>query len=546
MSVFDFHCHPFFKHSVSAADPGAINPLDEILFNDQPPAMALVGLLDFLDEISDIDESLNSQSALRQLHRGGVSVLVNGIVGIEKGFAENASIRLLSKISCRPAVAYLSQVVAGTLTYPQQRDREIRIWQEALDKEFADGIFLSAGKVGRPLRPQPNEIISFLQFEGGHLLQDDTLSPAEKLAEFKRSGIGKALITLNLCHLTEAGQGTRRLANFAYGMKLSKGSAFLPTGSGLTDDGRAVIDAAFTTDGPGGMEHRVLIDLKHLSLLSRRQLVAYREAQGYTAPLVCTHGGLTGMSLKDYAQTLWRGPDVNVQGTEAASLFCYAATASVDTGALTWFNPWTINLFDEEVEDILRSGGLFGISLDQRILGFGPKTVNGTQIQVAETFSMAELPEITALLTPQGLRTTAPDFAQIPEICIPPVDAVGATQSRATLQLNQFGLHICHVLALAARLSAREGLPVDGWDHLCIGSDYDGLIDPIADAINAAQLPHLKAALAARLPEIWQIYIRARPEAAPFEPLGDIPSNLEKLFATNGIRFLEDAEVWWG
>lgn len=37
------------------------------------------------------------------------------------------------------------------------------------------------------------------------------------------------------------------------------------------------------------------------------------------------------------------------------------------------FNPWSINLMDEDIIEILKSGGILGVSLDVRILGFQSK-----------------------------------------------------------------------------------------------------------------------------------------------------------------------------
>ena len=36
---------------------------------------------------------------------------------------------------------------------------------------------------------------------------------------------------------------------------------------------------------------------------------------------------------------------------------------------LTYFNPWSINLYNEEIKEIIASGGLIGLNLDQRIQG---------------------------------------------------------------------------------------------------------------------------------------------------------------------------------
>ena len=37
----------------------------------------------------------------------------------------------------------------------------------------------------------------------------------------------------------------------------------------------------------------------------------------------------------------------------------------------TVFNPWTINLFDEDILEIVESSGMIGIIMDERVLGYG-------------------------------------------------------------------------------------------------------------------------------------------------------------------------------
>ena len=48
----------------------------------------------------------------------------------------------------------------------------------------------------------------------------------------------------------------------------------------------------------------------------------------------------------------------------------------------THFNPWSINLYDFEIEIILKSDGLIGLNMDQRIMG--TKKVQGEYFDAEE------------------------------------------------------------------------------------------------------------------------------------------------------------------
>ena len=90
----------------------------------------------------------------------------------------------------------------------------------------------------------------------------------------------------------------------------------------------------------------------------------------YIAPNLCTHAGLTGQSIRDRVKYLLRTPeDVGV-----VYEVCYLKPKSPYIDGV-YFNCSSINLYDEDIEAILLSGGLIGLSFDQRILGFADENV---------------------------------------------------------------------------------------------------------------------------------------------------------------------------
>ncbi|MEQ8304387.1 MAG: hypothetical protein RIB47_13410 [Cyclobacteriaceae bacterium] len=96
------------------------------------------------------------------------------------------------------------------------------------------------------------------------------------------------------------------------------------------------------------------------------------------------------------------------------------------------FKAWNINLCDEDVIEIHQSNGLIGISLDQRLLGYYKRSW-------VSTLSIPLLEKRTAI---KLLAHTVEHFIHIP-----------------------FEYHLAH--------------PHRIWDVLCLGSGFDGSIDPI-------------------------------------------------------------------
>jgi microsomal dipeptidase-like Zn-dependent dipeptidase len=103
-------------------------------------------------------------------------------------------------------------------------------------------------------------------------------------------------------------------------------------GTGLTELGRAVLRELL--DNAEG--RRILIDVKHMSRLSRQQFYALLDAEyaGQDIPIVASHGAVTGNDTDRH---------------------------------LFW--DFDINFYDEDLLCIARSGGLLGLQLDERRVG---------------------------------------------------------------------------------------------------------------------------------------------------------------------------------
>ena len=113
-------------------------------------------------------------------------------------------------------------------------------------------------------------------------------------------------------------------------------------------------------------ERRILVDVKHMSAASRKDF--YREIinpafeKGDVIPVIASHVGYSG--IKNIDEMIGN---------------CQQETDDFLTDK---FYSWNINLCDTDVEVIFKTGGLIGMSLDQRILGFHKKLNNDNSINL--------------------------------------------------------------------------------------------------------------------------------------------------------------------
>ncbi|MFC2100423.1 hypothetical protein ACFLRZ_01195 [Bacteroidota bacterium] len=108
-------------------------------------------------------------------------------------------------------------------------------------------------------------------------------------------------------------------------------------------------------------KRRILIDVKHMSAQSRkyyyREIIDKCREKGDHIPIIASHMAYSG--IKDLQ-----------------SLIEQAAFEDDQNAAFSPskpFNIWNINLSDEDVIEIFKSGGIIGVNFDQRVLGVPPK-----------------------------------------------------------------------------------------------------------------------------------------------------------------------------
>lgn len=177
---------------------------------------------------------------------------------------------------------------------------------------------------------------------------------------------------------------------------------------GITPLGKTVIESLLDR----GNGRRILIDVKHMSLKSRTdyyQIIRHkRKVENDLVPIMCTHGAMNGFE------------DI-ISNDRSADNWASDKNA--------YFSRWSINLNNEDVQEIHASDGLIGLLFHEfRVPGGKAK----------QQFKW---------LKKKGDR---------------------AKLKKAYVRLVMS--NIFHVIQVIREKSA--------WDIICLGSDFDGLVDP--------------------------------------------------------------------
>lgn len=446
-----------------------------------------------------------SQSSLEQSWRGGVRLGVAALYVLERAFTSSFLVEHLAPI--------ITPLDRDMLRLPQQTDSLKRLQAEIAHLKAAEEKSPGQGMAVQVIRKiseyDPQKINLALAIEGAHCLDLFDTKIEDNLRQLKDGP--ERFLYLNLTHLSRFSTCTH-----AYGIKLVRGhEQFRPLGNGISEQGYRIIDIAYDRRIGG---YPLFIDIKHMSLQSRKQFYAYRKEKGYEAiPIIASHMGCTGLSWAP--EVIKRYVEKRVVQSDTVEV---TYTKPKGTGgplrSKTLFNPWSINLYDEEIPIILQSGGLIGINMDKRILG--AKKVCG------EFFSPVEYSELFDEPLPRSLGLRGAGEAALYEE--PGYESDPYRRDNALNHLRHLCNQILHIVEVGGPAA---------WKQICIGSDFDGLIDPVNGCISQAEFPPLEAQMAAMLQRMIRETKRNRPDFDFKE--GSLPARVRDILFNNGVRFLQ-------
>ncbi|WP_128544799.1 hypothetical protein [Larkinella soli] len=552
---FDFHFHPAFKQFICQFEPAYPSTRD---------VRSLLKPIDLKNPITDFLEEeflhiLESQACLEQLSAGKLMLGIANVAAIERMFAEKEGLFgkvLNSQFLTKPVdQTYFSKIREGKISYYQLFIRELNHYKRLRDggqitilsrknpgmldapgalthvaMAMEGGHSLCRTLIGQPGKPDEMTVSGSPEDEpiAKDFQDHPVLSPALSLEHLQTAmwAENMDLFSMVLTHLSHIPE--QLLATHAYGMKMLKDEAIFPIGDGLTNAGKQVIDKAYSIQ-VGGADAPVLIDIKHMGLKSRLDFYAHRRLKGHTLPIIASHMGVSGYSLDEWKGALEEAHIVRLKASNTPVVkITTSRRVAGDWGATNktfTFNPWTINLLDEDIEEVLNSNGLIGISLDVRILGWQNVLGKGEK----EEFMSAE--EFRFLFPEQFKKLSSEPMAAPESFLLP------TKEERHPLSLC---FNLLHVVS-AGRIRTDK----DPWKHITIGSDFDGLINPLINCRDASRMGNLENLLFRWLPVAEERYRRENGGGRLLKvtPQGEVDEdNLRRLIRDvlyeNGKAFL--------
>ncbi|WP_126248704.1 hypothetical protein [Chitinophaga rhizosphaerae] len=523
MQYFDFHTHPILKQLFS--ESGTVT---DMLGRNEVKVLQ--------SQCTDIPNIIQSQIHPSQLGNYAEGVLL-GIVlysmesylaaeviplrqHLRAGSQHKLSEPLLKKIVRNEYKAYTDFLINRTLNaYLDNSD----IFNVITRDTFTNGL-------------RTDRINIFFVVEGCHSFVDSVnrtghgkFFPVDEIVDNLDRLLARnvPILAVNLTHMQQSS-----LCNHAFGIQLTDPKPFFPTGNGMEPDGYAVAQALF--------DRGIHPDLKHMSYKSRRDLMRAVDGVGNTPlhspmPLLCSHAGFTGIPFEawpEYAALIRaEGPVVRVEMAKTLSVESNPSPICTPT-----FNMSTINLFDEEIAWIVSHGGMIGLSMDRRILGYVDPfdadvdgRLDGDFVVDTEFISLAEWDELQIDLGKYRKKVDA-------DHCLT-VARLKKNWEEQGMQERWYFDHIFLHLKHFFQTCLRAGIPLEtSIRHITIGSDFDGLINPFITMPGVRDMERLKRTIRNE----FKVYLSQLEDASEWCDDLDVAQFAENLFFENGYRFVKD------
>ena len=515
MAFFDFHIHPTMKTLFSNDNPSKgqakISPYSKIDTRKIPFLLRWCTDLDFI---------LSSQANLDQLFRNEVKLFGFPLFIPDTALMDNALVKKsattdmkeyiqkeqLDKLIAKNPFKNLLEDDLPTLLEPakfNQNNRKIKVLKKKSDY----------------IENDPNKISVFFTIEGLHTLCNKPNKFDENII---KENLQKLLnkfpvFSVTLTHIQQSA-----VCNHAYAIQFINDDRFLPTGTGIKQLGYKLIEHLINKN--------ILIDVKHMSLLSRKQLYNYLSVNNHKVPVICTHAGLTGISFREIYKYIGRRPSRNKK--KKVYRIKTSKPAPYGSNPRSGFNLNSLNLFDEDVLYILKSGGMIGLSLDKRILGFS-EFENDTQSRETFPFNTEYVSEKEiSSYVPEGIKRLGTKVHNGNSLSWNEIDDGGSVDPRlSAYHLKFFMQQILHIIIVARNNGYSESKTTK---QICLGSDFDGIINPIWTCDSTDELQNFK--------QIFKSEFIKFCKESGINLLSSFNINTftEDLFYRNGKRFVLD------
>ena len=552
MAFFDFHFHPLTKRFLTEFDD---RKREQDPNYTEPIHFPRLG--NFVDKL--IGEVLQTQCCISQVETGQVQLGIAAIAPVEYAFASRKGLlNLLEWRTISPLdTDFFDFIYNSKGSYHTLFQKELGFYRWAAGDISGSGLAPARQRIkliSRKPGPvanqiQPGMLNVAMAIEGGHALSRHTISdptttfdPVEVVTALRQHA-AVDFFYLTLTHLSDIPE--QSLCSHAFGFKLvseRKVPVALPRIGGLLPLGKRVVRACVDTQT---VQFPILIDIKHMSVMGRSDYFRYRHhlltfrPEGFQPPkmrggqpwwpIIATHMGVAGYSSFELEFHLATQPK-KVEQSVHVELKPQQAGRMPEPAIqrMLYFNPSSISLFDDDIMEIVRSDGLIGVSLDARVLGYTGRLSDGSSTD--DFFSVEDFINLFPRHA-QEMRLEAPNpfnELSVTESSRGPVteealrlDEVDILVSQVKRQSYLFCLNVLHIIAV---IKAMGNLPANrqAWDFVCLGSDYDGLIDSLREATTAAALPDFRQRLLTfYMEKAEEAYRAVHPDAPELLPRSD-------------------------
>ena len=529
-NYFDLHFHPLAKmHLASNKDDPSNKAKDDM----EKPITMSKDFRDYTDE--SVLRRFESQCCVDYLDEGKVKLGIAAVGALEFGVASSKGfIADVLKTQLKKPIdnTYFNAVREGEVSYLKLFLKEVMRYMELrkLDKDQKStkesklNLISRFSKNEEELDARPNLILAI---EGGHNLcmkkigntldyddfkefqnnpyfnsidgiSKDKHNPSKVLKRLYESlkGAKIDLLYLSLTHLTYIPE--QHLGTHAFGAKGLKHPSFYPFGHGLSEVGKDVVLTAYGLED--SIEKKkdtgVLIDVKNLSLKSREDLYALRRVKDCShIPLIASNVGVTGYSLNGWKDNLEVEKCVNHvdQGIKTVKVHNKPKVAGYwgnDIKKEFIFNSCTINLMDEDIVEIAKSGGLIGVSLDVDILGHNSNSTNNES--ACEFLTTSDFSYYFPYTSIRKLEYASMEEIRTEESWFQP--------NRRDVHPLSLCFNIIHIMAVIGLKTKQNQLKKKPQEFICIGSNFDGFIEPVKFCSDSRYFGDLQACLMKWLP----------------------------------------------
>lgn len=251
----------------------------------------------------------------------------------------------------------------------------------------------------------------------------------------------------------------------------------------------------------------VYIDVKHMDIDARFEYYRYLiENKRKDIPIIASHVAVSG---KDSIWAKYTGlcpvfdqyeevEDLNAFVDKHKNrIQCPFTPVKERLDTMNWFYPWSINISNEEIPIIYASDGIIGLSLEERVLGKNRANYNDTNY----------ISLLGSFLQSKGYSTEK-------------IDTI--------FWMQPLLRNIFYVAMHSGRSDATA------WNHISIGSDFDGIAKPVRYCPTVTFIPNLHSLLKEAIPlfrEFAKLDISVLRGLSP-EEIAD------RIIFKNGERFI--------